>query len=60
VQNKPAIELARASCTAYGKTITHTVAAVLVLLLASPVYDAVRLYKASRKTDKEHFDPTLR
>lgn len=42
MQNKPAIELARASYTPYGRTIVNTIAAVLALLLASPLYDMVR------------------
>ncbi|GAB4813271.1 hypothetical protein N2152v2_000317 [Parachlorella kessleri] len=57
--NKPAIELARASYTPMGNTIANTFTAVLLLLLASPVYDAYRLYSAVHKTDREHFDPRI-
>ncbi|GAB4813269.1 hypothetical protein N2152v2_000315 [Parachlorella kessleri] len=57
--NLPAVELARASYSRRGQTITHTFAGVLLLLLATPLYDAYRLYRASKKTDKEHFDPQI-
>ncbi len=60
LQNLPAVELARASYSRRGQTITHTFAGVLLLLLATPLYDAYRLYRASKKTDKEHFDPQIR
>lgn len=59
MQNKPAIELARASYTPIGRTVTHTLAGVLCLLLASPLYDAYRLYRISEKTEKEHYDSDL-
>ena len=36
------------------------VAAVLALLLASPAYDAYRLYRISKHTDKEHYDADIR
>ena len=60
LQNKPAIDLARASYTPMGNTIANTFTAVLLLLLASPLYDAYRLYSAVHKTDREHFDPRIR
>ncbi|PSC76080.1 arsenite methyltransferase [Micractinium conductrix] len=46
--NKPAIQLVRASYTQVGSTVFHTVAALLLLLLASPVYDGVRLWTSTK------------
>lgn len=59
-QNKPAIELARASYTPTGRIVTNTLAAVLTLLLASPAYDTFKLYKVTQKAEREHYDPSLR
>ena len=42
--NAPAIGLTRATHTQVGATVFHTLAGVLLLLLASPVYDGLRLY----------------
>ncbi|KAL6779286.1 hypothetical protein ACKKBG_A11695 [Auxenochlorella protothecoides x Auxenochlorella symbiontica] len=41
--NQPGILLARLTYTPYGRTVVHTIAAILVLALVSPVWDAYRL-----------------
>ena len=55
----PAISLARASYTQVGSTVFHTLAGVLALLLASPIYDGARLYY-STKDASEQVSPDLR
>lgn len=50
--NQPSIALARATHTQIGATVFYTLAGVLTLLMASPLYDATQLYHATRdKTD---------
>ena len=52
--NTPALQLARWSHDApRGATITHTVASVLSVLLATPVYDAVRLYRTEHAGERD-------
>lgn len=46
--NQPAIKLARLTYTQVGATVFHTLAGVLALLLASPIYDGVRLYYSTK------------
>lgn len=50
--NRPAIALCKLSKTQVGATVVYTVSAFLLILLASPIYDATRLYYATR--DKAH------
>ena len=55
----PAISLTRLAHTQVGSTVFHTLAGVLVLLLASPVYDGARLYYSSKEAS-EQVSPDLR
>ncbi|KAL4421328.1 hypothetical protein ABPG75_010619 [Micractinium tetrahymenae] len=55
--NQPAIKLARLTHTQVGSTVFHTVAGVLALLLASPIYDGVRLYYSTKdKPEQANID----
>ena len=49
----PAIALARLSYTQVGTTVFHTLAGVLLLLLASPIYDGARIYYASKEATEQ-------
>lgn len=55
--NQPAIKLTRLTYTQIGSTVFHTLAGVLALLLASPIYDGVRLYYSTKdKSEQANID----